>query len=234
MKNYMILLASGSGSRFGSKIPKQFQKINKKMILEHTLDALDGIDQIDKFIIVVPPKYKKFITHKLNQRANHIKYSIVDGGESRQKSCENAVKTIDCKEAKVLVHNAVQPLISEKNVLNCLDALNFCPCCTSVIPCTYTILEEDSNHYLRNTVPRNSSVCDLGPEGFLLSLLKKALNIARQDDTFTNLTGIVFKNNLSRVYLVDSEQTNIKITYPSDISLMRSLLKKRNKNSLHT
>ena len=74
-------------------------------------------------------------------------------------------------------------------------------------------------------------MCDLGPEGFLLSLLKKALNIAGQDNTFTNLTGIVFKNNLSRVYLVGGEQTNIKVTYPSDIFLMRHLLKQRNRNA---
>ena len=38
MINYGIILASGTGTRYKSDIPKQFIKIAGKTVLEHTLD----------------------------------------------------------------------------------------------------------------------------------------------------------------------------------------------------
>ncbi|MBR1617186.1 NTP transferase domain-containing protein [bacterium] len=51
MKNYAIILASGSGERFGS--PKQFEKINSKTILEYTVNKFENCDLIDEIIVVV-------------------------------------------------------------------------------------------------------------------------------------------------------------------------------------
>ena len=41
LKNYGIILASGTGIRYGSDTPKQFVKIAGKTVLEHTLDIFE-------------------------------------------------------------------------------------------------------------------------------------------------------------------------------------------------
>lgn len=38
--NVVVILASGVGSRFGSNVPKQFHKINGKMVIEYVVDAI--------------------------------------------------------------------------------------------------------------------------------------------------------------------------------------------------
>ena len=41
MKKYLILLASGTGTRFGADCPKQFIKVGGKMIIGHTMASCD-------------------------------------------------------------------------------------------------------------------------------------------------------------------------------------------------
>lgn len=52
LKNYGIILASGTGSRYNSDIPKQFIKIAGKTVLEHTLDIFEKSKNIDEIILV--------------------------------------------------------------------------------------------------------------------------------------------------------------------------------------
>ena len=55
ISNYAIILASGTGSRYGADLPKQFSKIGEKTILEHTLSVFENNENIDKIILVVTP-----------------------------------------------------------------------------------------------------------------------------------------------------------------------------------
>ena len=41
MKNYAIILASGTGSRIGLNIPKQFYKLKNKTILEYSIEIFE-------------------------------------------------------------------------------------------------------------------------------------------------------------------------------------------------
>ena len=58
MKNYGIILASGSGSRYSSDIPKQFIKIAGKTVLEHTIEIFEKSNNIDETILVITPDYR--------------------------------------------------------------------------------------------------------------------------------------------------------------------------------
>ena len=57
MKNISIILASGSGSRFGGKLPKQFHLIDGKTVLEHSILAFNNNQLIDKIIVVANPNF---------------------------------------------------------------------------------------------------------------------------------------------------------------------------------
>ena len=50
--NIVTILASGVGSRFGSDVPKQFHKINGKMVIEYVVDAILEAKTVDKILIV--------------------------------------------------------------------------------------------------------------------------------------------------------------------------------------
>lgn len=42
-ENIAIILASGTGERFGENIPKQFYQFEGKTLLEHAIDAFEKI-----------------------------------------------------------------------------------------------------------------------------------------------------------------------------------------------
>ena len=60
MKTYAIILASGTGSRFGGSLPKQFTKIGESTIFEMTINAFEKVDGIDEIIAVITPEYVDF------------------------------------------------------------------------------------------------------------------------------------------------------------------------------
>ena len=52
IKNIAIILAGGSGIRFGGEIPKQFEFLNSKRIIDYSLNIFSNHDSIDDIIIV--------------------------------------------------------------------------------------------------------------------------------------------------------------------------------------
>lgn len=60
MNTYAIILASGTGNRFGGELPKQFSKIGEKTIFERTVEIFEGVNEIDGIILVITPNYIDF------------------------------------------------------------------------------------------------------------------------------------------------------------------------------
>lgn len=223
MKKYLIVLASGTGSRFGAKCPKQFIKIRGKMIIEHTLAACDcGL--FDAGILVVAKEYVDEMKSLVIANGYDLPLRVVAGGGSRKESCELGVACIDDDEAKVVIHNGVQPFVSKREFEQCLTALDKYWVVTNGSPCVYTILEVDDEGVLTNMPGRSHCFNDLGPECFRLSMLRKVFEIGRRDGSFTNFTGIVRRYNLCNIYVTSGSSRNIKITYPEDVVYAERLL----------
>ena len=90
MKKYLILLASGTGTRFGADCPKQYVKIGDKMIIEHTIAASDcGL--FDEIILVVSAPYIDLMKSVVISGEYKVPIRIVEGGSSRKESCKNGV-----------------------------------------------------------------------------------------------------------------------------------------------
>ena len=51
--NTAIIVSAGSGSRFGGETPKQFQDLNGKPVIFHTIARFQACNSINKIILVV-------------------------------------------------------------------------------------------------------------------------------------------------------------------------------------
>lgn len=90
MKIKVIIPASGSGVRFGGKIPKQFLKIKGKEIIAHTIEKFNSIKLIDEIIISTQPENFAKVS-SIIKKYNFTKVKkIVEGGKRRQDSVYNA------------------------------------------------------------------------------------------------------------------------------------------------
>ena len=89
-----IILAAGSGSRFGEK--KQFKKLNEKPIWVYSLNTFIQSECIDELILVIPndflETFKKSQFFKSLNNKKSIK--LISGGESRKESVINGLKAV--------------------------------------------------------------------------------------------------------------------------------------------
>jgi len=226
MKYYAIILASGTGSRSGLNIPKQFYKIKNKTLLEYSIDAFENNSKIDSIIVVSNPDFID-LTKGVLDRNNYKKVKkLIAGGKTRQESSYNGVFAIDEAAAKVLIHDAVRPFISDEIINSCIYALENYDAVNVAIECSDTIIEVDDKNCIKNVPNRKTLRRCQTPQCFDLNLIKKAHNLAKEDKNFTATDdcSLILHNNLADIYVVEGSVNNIKITYPSDIKIAKDFI----------
>jgi len=224
-KVYSIILASGKGERFDYYKPKQFIKIAGKTLLEHTLDAFENNSAIDEIILVINPLCKDLTENIIiNNHYKKIK-KILNGGETRKESSFIGVNSINDDDAKVLIHDAVRPFISDRIINECVEALDRFSAVDVAIKSADTIIQINDENIINNIPQRNYMMRGQTPQAFRVGLIKKAHELSEKEGNFefTDDCGLIVKYNLADVYVVNGEETNIKITYPEDIFLADKL-----------
>lgn len=236
MSNFAIVLASGIGSRFRSDTPKQFLKLAGKTVLEHTLDAFEHHSRIDQIIIVLAPE-NRLIVQELVTHGNYSKVSaIVNGGSTRQESSAAGVNAITNDNSKVLVHDAVRPLLDAATIDRCLDALDEFEAVDTGIPSPDTIIRLDEDNCIADIPQRATLRLGQTPQAFRAGLLREAHRLASTctDIQVTDDCGLVLHFSLAPVHVVAGDVNNIKITYPSDIYLADRLFQLRSNSVTST
>lgn len=225
MKNYAIILASGSGKRFNNDLPKQFAKIDNKTILEYSIEAFENNKLIDGIILVIHPQYND-LAYKIIKNNGYKKVlKVIDGGEERKDSSYIGVNSVDETEANVLIHDCARPFVSQDIIKRCVEALKENSAVAVAIPTSDTIIKVHDN--IIAEVPQRSSLMRIQtPQCFRLSLIKKAHELSKNDNNFTDDCGLVLKYNLAQIHIVEGSVQNIKITTPEDIDFANFILKK--------
>ena len=227
LKNYGIILASGSGSRYGADIPKQFVKIAGKTVLEHTIEGFEKAEGIDDIIIVITPEYRT-MAEEILLKNNYKKVSkLLNGGEIRKESSFIGISSIEDEEANVIIHDCARPFLTQKIISDCIEALKTYDAVDVAISSADTIIKVDENNVIQNIPHRANLRRGQTPQCFKLSIIKKAHELSKNDSNFTDDCGLIVKYNLGDVYVVEGDVENIKITYPSDIFMADRLFQIR-------
>ncbi len=223
MKNYAIILASGSGKRFNNNLPKQFTKINGKTVLEYSIEAFENSELIDGIILVIHPEYRDLACEIIKNNSYKKVLKIVNGGEERKDSSYIGVNSVDDTEANILIHDCARPFVSQDIIKNCVEALNVYEAVAVAIPTSDTIIKVNDG-IITDIPQRNSMMRIQTPQCFRLSLIKKAHELSKNDNNFTDDCGLVLKHNLSEIHIVEGAEKNIKITTSEDIDFAKFIL----------
>ena len=227
LKNYGVILASGSGSRYGADIPKQFVKIAGKTILEHTIEIFEKANGIDNIIIVITPEYRAMAEDILLKNNYKKVTKLLNGGDIRKESSYIGISAIEDEEANVLIHDCARPFLTQKIISDCIEALQKYDAVDVAIPSSDTIVKTDENNIIQSIPHRASLRRGQTPQCFKLSVIKKAHELSKNDKNFTDDCGLIVKYNLADVFVVEGDIENIKVTYPSDIFMADRLFQIR-------
>lgn len=222
LKNYAIVLASGSGSRFGTNTPKQFEKVGDKTILEHSIEIFELNDNICEIILVVTPGYEKLAKEICAKNGYKKLFKILAGGKTRKDSSSIGVNSITENEANVIIHDCARPFLSQDVLNNCIEALKNHIAVDVAVAVTDTVLVVEDN-MIKDVPDRKVLKNSQTPQCFRLSLIKKAHELTKNDTNFTDDCGLILKCKLAEIYVVEGNLDNIKITYPQDIYIANSI-----------
>jgi 2-C-methyl-D-erythritol 4-phosphate cytidylyltransferase len=220
-----VLLAGGTGTRVGHETPKQLLMVAGKTLLEHSIAPLQASDLIDEIIIVMTPGYTDQLQGLLGDTYPKVS-KIVDGGQTRNESTRLALAALGDGEANVLVHDANRPLLDQRIVTECVEALARYDAVDVGIPCADTIIEVQDDRVV--SIPDRSRLRrGQTPQAFRLSTLRQAYRLAAGDPGFTATDdcGVVLRFlPETPIYVVDGTQHNVKVTHPIDLFLIEQLL----------
>ena len=119
---------------------------------------------------------------------------------------------------KILIHDGARPFLSDELLDRVIDALEDHDAVIPVIPVKDTVKEIDAEGYVVNTPRREHLRAVQTPQGFALPVLHKSYEMLKGDlDGVTDDAMVVEKSGLSRVYTVDGDPENEKVTTPEDI-----------------
>jgi len=219
VKKQVIIVAGGLGERMNSPIPKQFIEIFGKPILMHTIQKFyDYLNTIN--IIVVLPKTQ--IEHWISLCKTHnfnIAHQIIKGGLKRFYSVKNGLSLAE-ENGLIAVHDAVRPLVSNDTINRVFTFAEKQGNAIAVEEIDDSIRQiKDENNF---PVDRNSFRRIQTPQCFHFDILRKAYGRDFQD-SFTDDATVV-ESLGTKIYLVQGNKENIKITHPVDLKIVEVLI----------
>ncbi|MFC0771654.1 2-C-methyl-D-erythritol 4-phosphate cytidylyltransferase [Terrimonas alba] len=226
MLKYAIIVAGGSGTRMGEKLPKQFILLKDKPVLYYTIKTfLESYEDL-QVVLVLPVDYMDMGREIIDAYFDKDRIRITAGGDTRFQSVKNGLKLVE-QESIIFVHDGVRCLLTEKLIHSCYEKAVETG---SAIP---AIASKDSVRILTNegndAIDRNKVMMIQTPQTFHSKILLPAYQIDYKDK-FTDEATVVEAFGL-KVSLVEGEETNIKMTRPLDLMIAERIIESRGRRS---
>ncbi|TDO69801.1 2-C-methyl-D-erythritol 4-phosphate cytidylyltransferase [Flavobacterium chryseum] len=228
--NIAVILAGGTGIRLEKSLPKQFFKVAGKMVIEHAVDAFEKNELIDEIAIVINKHYLFMVEDMIIKNEWKKIKRVLIGGEERYHSSLSAVSAYDdFKDANLIFHDAARPLISQRIINDVVKAMDHYKAVDVAINSADTIIEVEND--IITAIPERIKMRrGQTPQGFKQVVIAKAYELALQDKNFkaTDDCGVVKKYLPDeKIYVVNGEEVNMKLTYPEDTYLLDKLFQLR-------
>lgn len=225
MDKYAIIVAGGSGSRMGTNVPKQFLLLQNKPVLWYSITAfLNAFNDI-RIILVLPEQYFENGKDIIRSTSAPDRIEIVAGGTTRFQSVQNGLTKVPMN-CVVFVHDGVRCMVTSQLILRCYETALAKGNAIPAISAVDTIRIETTD----GSMPMDRAKVKIiqTPQTFISNTLITAY---RQDyhDLFTDDASVV-ESIGERIYLVEGDATNIKITRKMDLLIAEQILGNR-KNS---
>lgn len=232
----VIIVAAGTGSRFGAGLPKQFLPLGAEglPVLMHSVNAFiaAGIPS-ENIRVVISPEMTGF-WEDLCREHRFVSPPVVEGGPTRFHSVRNAVTVLrpECSDV-VLIHDGARPLVSVDLIRRVVAAVRIDSSAIPVVPVTDSLRKTVS---AAGTSLPPSGICTVAvnrkdyfavqtPQGFKGEMLAEAYK-TDYNESFTDDASVVEARG-NTVVMVEGEADNIKITHPRDLVIAEALLESR-------
>jgi len=190
----------------------------------HTIRKFFSCPSVSEIVVALRAEDIPWVREFLEKEPATKPVRLVEGGDSRQQSVENALASLDPSTDIVAVHDAVRPFIDRATIEKVIaEAAQAGAAIIGIVPVD-TIKQVHLNK-VRATLARERLMLAQTPQVFRYALIKQAFEKAREDGfTGTDESSLVERLEQVEVTVVPGSDRNIKITKPSDMELARLFL----------
>ena len=211
----LILAAAGSGSRFGSRIPKQFLRTEGERLYRLALHPF--LPFLDEAVILVPDAWIETVRKELSAAASgDRKLQVAPGGRHRQDTVSRGLRLLSPRVEIVLVHDAARPFVDAPLIARVIGAVRRGNAAVPVLPIRDTVKEVVSGRVER-TLERERLALAQTPQGFPTRVLKEAVRQARKDHFYGTDEASLVERIGAEVRAVAGDPRNLKITFEGDL-----------------
>lgn len=211
MSTWAIVVAAGSGARFGG--PKQYAPLAGRRVLDWSLDAAAA--SCDGVVLVVPADRVRDDEPQTTL--------VVAGGDTRSGSVRAGLAVVPPHADVIVVHDAARPLATAELFIAAVKAVREgADGAVTGVPVTDTV-KRVSDGAVVETLDRRRLVAVQTPQAFDAAALRSAHaqgSEATDDAALVEAAG-------GRVVVVPGDPHNLKVTNPDDLAVAAALLERR-------
>lgn len=201
----LVLLAAGSSSRFASRVKKQWLRVDHAPLWLFVAKRFAKILNISNVIITASKDEIAFME-------NYSDFKIIEGGATRQRSLQNALKHVTTPY--VLVSDIARACISEPFLKSIIAKKGEADVIVPFLKVSDTVVFEN------NTIDRDKVMRIQTPQLSKTSIIRQALDT---DVEYTDESSAIAAIGGSRLF-VEGEEDAHKITFASDLAKIPCLL----------
>lgn len=220
-----LIMAGGTGERFGAGTPKQFVTLRGKPIVAWSAALFARSARVTGIVLVGPAADEDKLRAALPTEVVVKTRAFAPGGASRQESVFAGLAAVPPGTTHVLIHDAARPCVSEELRDRVIKALGEHDAVIPVIPATDTLVHARAGR-VESVVDRTSITRVQTPQGFKLDVVVEAHRAARARNLQSSDDGSLVLALGKPVATVEGERTNIKVTYRDDIAIAEAILKR--------
>lgn len=222
-----VVLAGGSGERFGSAGGKQLIDIAGKPLLAWSIETLDAVADIGLIVVVCPKdrreEYKSVAIDPFNFVTPIV---LADAGDSRQESAFSGLECVPDTYEFTLVHDGARPLITPRLVAHVINTVKGNMDADGVIVATPAVdtLKMVEDGVIVGTPDRRAFWNAQTPQIFRTGMYRRAHASALYDGFSGTDDSSLIERLGGRVMIVEGKRDNIKLTVPEDYLLLAAAI----------
>lgn len=226
----MVILAGGSGERFGRSGGKQMLEIFNKPVLAWSIEAFDACDQVGHIVVVCPDhRIKEYHEHAIEPYDFVTPISVVPAGMVRQVSAMNGISAVPSQFKFIGIHDGARPLITPAVIMHAINVLKGTVGIDGVVvghPAIDTMKVVDGDTVI-GTPDRSMFWIAQTPQIFHASICRSAHSSAMEDGFIGTDDSSLVERIGGKITLINGPRDNIKVTVPEDLGPVSAALEKR-------
>lgn len=225
---HLLIPAAGSGKRMGSDRNKLLLPLQGKPILAWTLLSAEAAAAITWIGIISQPIDQPEFRTLLQALQLSKPVVLINGGSTRQESVNCGLQALPAEAVHVLIHDGARCLATPDLFNRCAASLlSDDAALIAAIPVKDTIKVVNTAGWIEQTPDRSQLWAAQTPQGFAVKPLKTCHAEARAQGWEVTDDAALFERCHLPVKIVPGEETNLKVTTPSDLAIAELILQNR-------